>query len=187
MLLKDCVAGDEIVITCDIEVTDLAMFEAFLERRLDDFDEEDLEDDMPTAEMKQAALEAIACRGFGAMIETGRSVDDLGMVRLAIGNVAVVETDHPGCPMGLRFQVSAEIANPEDVLAAARDAYAETWQDMDWTPGSAEEALYEIALASNANPSPDECGFAFLDWAPRDPGPEMACEEDLSASSIEGP
>ncbi|MCW3783903.1 hypothetical protein [Defluviimonas salinarum] len=75
-------------------------------------------------------------------------------------------------------RVGVEVTDEARLTRAARDAYENNWGDRDWHPGSAEEALYEILAASNANPSPDAIGFEFMDWrplpAPGDPetGPE---------------
>lgn len=63
----------------------------------------------------------------------------------------------------LHIEVTAEVENPEALTRAARAAYVDCWGDDKWLPSGPREALMEFALASNANPSPDEMGFEFID------------------------
>lgn len=60
------------------------------------------------------------------------------------------------------FEVSAAVADMGRLVRAARDAYLEAWWDNSWVPSSPNEALFELALGSNANPSPAELGFEFV-------------------------
>lgn len=60
------------------------------------------------------------------------------------------------------FEVSAEVSDMGRLVRAARDAYLEAWWDSSWLPSSPNEALFELALGSNANPSPSEMGFEFV-------------------------
>jgi hypothetical protein len=62
------------------------------------------------------------------------------------------------------FEVTAEVADMAAMVRAAREAYNECWWDNTWLPSSPQEALFEIALGSNANPSPSDMGFEFLDY-----------------------
>jgi len=64
----------------------------------------------------------------------------------------------------LYIEVSAQIADMGRLVRAAREAYLEAWWDNTWIPGTPQEALFELALGSNANPSPDEMGFEFVDF-----------------------
>jgi hypothetical protein len=62
----------------------------------------------------------------------------------------------------LTFDVLTEVADFGLLVCEARDRYADCWGDDGWYPASPEEALNEIALASNANPSPGTMGFEFV-------------------------
>lgn len=62
------------------------------------------------------------------------------------------------------FEVSAEVSDMGRLVRAAREAYLEAWWDNSWLPCSPNEALFELALGSNANPSPDEMGFEFVNF-----------------------
>lgn len=62
------------------------------------------------------------------------------------------------------FEVSAEVSDMGRLIRAAREAYLEAWWDNTWFPCSPNEALFELALGSNANPSPDQMGFEFVDF-----------------------
>lgn len=62
------------------------------------------------------------------------------------------------------FEVTAEVADMAAMVRAAREAYNECWWDNTWLPRSPQEALFEISLGSNANPSPSDMGFEFLDY-----------------------
>lgn len=82
---------------------------------------------------------------------------------------------------GVRIEVAALVDDPERLFAAARNAYLKCWSDDRWQPGSPEEALYELLLASNMNPSPDVMGFAFEDWGPLAQNPSHPSpNEDLT-------
>lgn len=71
--------------------------------------------------------------------------------------------------LDLTFEVEAKVMSMRNLVAAARLAYAETWGDQAWIPATPQEALFEICLGSNPNPSPDEIGFAFTEfWESRD-------------------
>lgn len=60
------------------------------------------------------------------------------------------------------FEVIAEVSDMSRLVRAARDAYLDAWWDNGWLPCSPNEALFELALGSNANPSPDQMGFEFV-------------------------
>ncbi len=62
------------------------------------------------------------------------------------------------------FEVTAEVVDMGRLIRAARDAYLEAWWDNSWLPSSPNEALFELALGSNANPSPDQMGFEFVEF-----------------------
>lgn len=62
----------------------------------------------------------------------------------------------------LYIEVTAHISDPERLTRAARSAYLDCWGDDEWLPSGPCEAIFELALASNANPSPDEMGFEFV-------------------------
>lgn len=62
------------------------------------------------------------------------------------------------------LEVLAEVSDPRALTRAAREAYLEAWGDNTWLPASPREALFELALGSNANPSPADIGFEFLGY-----------------------
>lgn len=82
---------------------------------------------------------------------------DAGVSRLRVEELSV-EGDEA------YFEVVAEVADPGRLVRAAREAYLEAWWDNTWLPASPREALFELALGSNDNPSPDEMGFEFLEY-----------------------
>jgi hypothetical protein len=55
------------------------------------------------------------------------------------------------------------VHNPRALRADAQDCYEACWGDADWRPSSMGEAAYEVLLASNANPSPCDMGFEFIE------------------------
>lgn len=64
--------------------------------------------------------------------------------------------------------VKARVFDKDAFVAAAQDAYYESWGQEDWEPDNLEEALYELVLASNPNPSPSDLGFEIVEWQPLD-------------------
>jgi hypothetical protein len=62
--------------------------------------------------------------------------------------------------------VKTRVFDEDAFWAAAQDVYFETWGQEDWEPDNLEEALYELVLASNSNPSPSNLGFEIVDWRP---------------------
>jgi len=69
----------------------------------------------------------------------------------------------------LAFETRAHVEDFGALVREARGCYANCWADDDWYPASPEDALYEIALASNANPSPDVMGFEIVGMTPIEP------------------
>jgi len=67
------------------------------------------------------------------------------------------------------IEVAAKVLDQDRLFAAARQAYLDCWSDEIWSPAHPEEALFELLFASNANPSPDQMGFAFEAWGPLPP------------------
>lgn len=65
----------------------------------------------------------------------------------------------------ISMKVCAKVLDRGELVKAARGCYASCWGDETWLPRSPSEALYELLLASNANPSPDEMGFAIEEMA----------------------
>ena len=104
--------------------------------------------------------------------DLGSTAEDIlaGMIRPAVPPVAsgfeIMEKKWTEDRGRARIEIAALVADPEKLFAAARQAYLECWSDDHWEPDHPEEALYELLLASNANPSPDVMGFAFEDWGP---------------------
>ncbi|MFX4300019.1 hypothetical protein [Pseudosulfitobacter pseudonitzschiae] len=65
------------------------------------------------------------------------------------------------------FEITVNVADWKLFVTETRGQYEGCWGDQDWYPESPEEALFELALASNANDSPDMHGFEIIDWSPR--------------------
>lgn len=82
---------------------------------------------------------------------------DAGVSRLRVEKLSV-EGDEA------YFEVVAEVSDPGRLVRAAREAYLEAWWDNTWLPASPREALFELALGSNDNPSPADMGFEFLGY-----------------------
>lgn len=79
-----------------------------------------------------------------------------------------------------KFDVQADVEDFGTMTAFARECRMTTDPDESWYPASPEEAIWEIALASNKNPSPDLMGFEFVAQAealPREE-PEASCEDE---------
>ena len=73
----------------------------------------------------------------------------------------------------ISMTVIAKVKDHCAMTAKARDAYAKNWQNNNWYPESAEEALWELTLASNDNPSPSDFGFKIMEMKPVDPASEV--------------
>jgi hypothetical protein len=101
-------------------------------------------------EISAADLEA-------AMLRLPVDAAEAGIDRIRVSDVLSSQAD-------LYFEVSAEVSDMGRLVGAAREAYLEAWWDNTWIPGSPNEALFELALGSNANPSPDEMGFEFVEF-----------------------
>ena len=110
------------------------------------------------------------------------ALEDVGINSLDVQDIKInIEHDNDLVEM----TVIADIKDHRAMIAAARNAYATCWQDNDWYPESAAEALWELTLASNNNPSPDLLGFEIMDMKavkpviseidhPENDSPEMA-------------
>ena len=87
---------------------------------------------------------------------------------VTVGYELLVGTEVTALPEANSYQlvVNARVSDKDGVIAAAKEAYAQSWGDASWVPESLEEALYEIVLASNPNPSPIDLGFEIVDWSP---------------------
>ena len=77
----------------------------------------------------------------------------------------------------IKFDITAQVSDFGKFVARARTAMADCFGDRDWYPASPENALDEFAMASNANPSPDEMGFEIVAMLPRDPEQDMLRSE----------
>jgi len=82
------------------------------------------------------------------------------------------------------FEVTAQVSDMSRLVRAARDAYLEAWWDNSWLPCSPNEALFELALGSNANPSPDQMGFEFVEFpgTRREAAIRAAADRDVALS-----
>lgn len=71
--------------------------------------------------------------------------------------------DEPG---EYRLTIVARVFDENKVIDTARQAYFLAWGDIFWMPDCIDEALFELLLASNPNPSPCELGFSIKVWRP---------------------
>ena len=133
---------------------ELARPDAAFTVRLDITDEE-----MFRHEMGGVALENLTSPDLVANLL--RPGDDLPVE--VLDGITCSEIEWDG--QSLSMKVKAQVGDRGALVAAARGCYEACWGDRNWYPGSASEALYELLLASNANPSPDEMGFAITDTA----------------------
>lgn len=115
------------------------------------------------AETFQEAMEISEDSGISAadleaaMLRLPVEAAEAGIDRIRVSDVMSSQDD-------LYFEVSAEVSDPGRLVRAARNAYLEAWWDNTWIPCSPNEALFELALGSNANRSPDEMGFEFVEF-----------------------
>ena len=61
-----------------------------------------------------------------------------------------------------RLQVDVEVTCPDKLLMGAIGRYEACWGDREWVPAYPADALFEILIASNANPSPSDIGVELL-------------------------
>ena len=69
-------------------------------------------------------------------------------------------------PNMYQLVVNVGVFKEAGVFAEAERIYFECWGDDEWVADTLEEALYELLLASNPNPSPCDLGFEIVDWQP---------------------
>lgn len=62
--------------------------------------------------------------------------------------------------------VDVTVRDVVGVMSEAEEVYREHWGDDEWTPDDLIEALAEILLGSNPNPSPGDLGFTIVRWGP---------------------
>jgi hypothetical protein len=77
--------------------------------------------------------------------------------RLEVSDVLIDGAD-------MSFKVSGAVKNKKLLSNSAIEFF---WGDDTWLPSGMNEAVSELLLASNDNPSPDEMGFEFIEI----PGP----------------
>lgn len=82
----------------------------------------------------------------------------LGLNGIGFGDIDVNGSE-------FNFEITVSVADWKLFVTEARGQYEGCWGDQDWYPESPEEALFELALASNANDSPDMHGFEIIDWS----------------------
>ena len=83
----------------------------------------------------------------------------------------------------IEMNVIADVEDHRALVAAAREAYKGMWQNSDWYPESAAEALWELTLASNDNPSPCDMGFEIMEMKAVEPG--LNASGNLSRSELD--
>lgn len=101
--------------------------------------------------------ERIGVLDMAPMIALGVLLEEAGLEKLAVTSLSI-----RGDLM--RFEVQAQIKSMKSMVEASRDAYLENWFERAWLPNSPQTALFELCLASNANPSPSDIGFEFTDF-----------------------
>ena len=106
-------------------------------------------------------------------IEPGAGAADGGLTKLLnmepeIAEVLKVERAELRATEGGAFilTIEASAENEAELMADLRRVYSDCWGGADGFPTTREGAVFEACLASNANPSPDTCGFQINDWYP---------------------
>lgn len=66
------------------------------------------------------------------------------------------------------MHIGCRVFDEKAIIAEAKRCYENCWKDDVWEPKSVEEALYEILVASNDNPSPSDIGVELVEFAPGD-------------------
>jgi hypothetical protein len=92
-----------------------------------------------------------------AMIRLPVDPQEAGIARITVSDLRV-EADR------VYFELVTEVSDMRSLVRASRNAYLAAWWDNTWLPASPAEALFELALGSNANPSPNEMGFEILEY-----------------------
>jgi len=64
------------------------------------------------------------------------------------------------------MHILVRVFDEKAVIAEAKSCYENCWKDDAWEPESVERALYEILVASNDNPSPNDIGVELIEFAP---------------------
>lgn len=64
------------------------------------------------------------------------------------------------------LEVLVRVFNEARLVDEAQNCYEACWQDASWRPETMEEALYEVLVASNESPSPNECGYELVEMTP---------------------
>ena len=109
------------------------------------------------------------------------SLADVGIDSLDVQDIEINTEDDNDF---INMTVIAKVRDHCAMTAKTRNAYAANWQDNDWYPKSAAEALWELTLASNDNPSPDLFGFEIMEMEPVTPVSEVEHpESDISEIS----
>jgi hypothetical protein len=111
-----------------------------------------LDDDDPIAEHIREAL-----------FNPTRPPVDVGFEYLAVEDEVVRLQSTKDGDERYRVSVHCNVHDVEALVAESLQEYVRCWDDKSWFPETVEEALYEVILASNANPSPVEVGFEIRD------------------------
>ena len=95
---------------------------------------------------------------------------DIGCQVVAIRDIEVDGTD-------VSFILEADITDASRFEQDLCQAYGDLWNETEWAPKDAGDAVFEAFLATNGTPSPDELGFEFTNWSSVEveqaPGPRL--------------
>ncbi len=80
-----------------------------------------------------------------------------------------------------RVHIDVEITCPDKLLDCSIARYATCWGDQSWIPTYPDDAVFEILIASNANPSPSDIGVELIGVAP-----EHRCAPQVTHGARDG-
>jgi hypothetical protein len=92
------------------------------------------------------------------------------------------EGEHQDILATFNIRVLDPVKLQAEACARYRDCWGGNFNELDTTPPSVEQMLYEVLVASNASPSPCEAGYEIVAYRPTTPEADTAAE--LPASDL---
>ena len=114
------------------------------------------------------------------------NLEDGIAAHLELRNITLrqIEAQAPGAVAALRVELEGVCRDELKLVQALREDYKACWGSMAGFPKSRPDVLAEAALLSNANPSPDLCGFEIENFGPVsttcDPELDLPLQNSLS-------
>lgn len=123
-------------------------------------DETALREHAVTLRGERARSTTLATAVLAAVINPAEPPEECGFRILSSTNATRVASMRANPKF--RIQVDVEITCPDKLLMAAVGRYQACWGDHEWVPLYPADALFEILIASNANPIPSDIGLALV-------------------------